>query len=168
LSGVKVCFVGQKGVGKSTLSRILASDLGLKHLDVDEQLVAKHSVNNIRELYILMGEESFRRVEYDCLTQLNQHSIISPGGGILEYHLSMYYIRTNYTVIWIKQSFEDWFSQFKLDTKYLGQINTKDQLKHIFSRRELQYKKCADILLEKKTKTDMCELLEECKHQLLL
>ena len=150
------------------LSRLLASDLGLNHIDLDDLMVKTFNVNNIRELYDLLGEERFRQAEYECLKQLDQYAVLSPGGGVLEYHLSIDYIQRNYTVIWIKQAFEEWVSQFNSNTQYLGNTNTNEQLKHIFLRRQQQYEKCADILLEKKTKTDIGKLLEECKHQLLL
>jgi shikimate kinase len=74
--------IGFKNSGKTTFGRELAKRLGLDFLDLDE-FIEKTEGKSIPEIYTLLGEKGFRRLEWKALKEVvkNNHIVISTGGG---------------------------------------------------------------------------------------
>ena len=71
------------GCGKSTIAKLLATKVGLPHLDLDE-IIEKRENATIKKLFSNKGELYFRKVEHEILSDLmnNQESfVLSLGGG---------------------------------------------------------------------------------------
>ena len=76
---------GMPGVGKSTVGRVLAEQLGRHFVDLDERVVAM-SGRDIPTLFAEEGEAGFRNREAQCLDALlesNTSAVIALGGGSL-------------------------------------------------------------------------------------
>ena len=75
-------MIGPPGAGKTTVGKILASELGLKAIDTDD-LVEQVSGRKISEIFLEEGESAFRKLEHNVvLSALNEEDVvISLGGG---------------------------------------------------------------------------------------
>ncbi|HLO88824.1 MAG TPA: shikimate kinase [Nostocaceae cyanobacterium] len=84
LKGVNVYLIGMMGVGKTTVGRLLAQELGYGFLDTDEVIV-KAAGKSINEIFAEDGEAAFRQLESDVLDQVCAYTklTIATGGGIV-------------------------------------------------------------------------------------
>lgn len=83
--GVNIALTGFMGTGKSTVGRMLARELGLKFLDIDD-LIEKEAGMPVKEIFRVRGEASFRRTESEVIEKLSEGSfgdgiVLSTGGG---------------------------------------------------------------------------------------
>jgi len=75
-------LVGMMGVGKSTIGRKLAQQLGLPFADADDEIVAAAQMS-IAEIFDAFGEDYFRDGERRVIARLLEQSsgVIATGGG---------------------------------------------------------------------------------------
>ncbi|MDQ0059525.1 shikimate kinase [Paenibacillus harenae] len=81
--GNKLILVGFMGTGKSTVSKLLASRLECKRVDVDERIVSSTG-HAISDIFAESGEEGFRDIEARVLADIlanDAPSVIATGGG---------------------------------------------------------------------------------------
>lgn len=79
-------LTGFLGVGKTTIGRYIAEQLGADFLDVDEEIELRElmSINKIRELY---GDSRLRALEHDlCRTAglMRRSVVVVPGAALLD------------------------------------------------------------------------------------
>lgn len=78
-----VVLTGFMGTGKSTVGKILAQRLGLKHVDTDHLIERRHGP--IPRIFEAMGEDGFRTIEREVADELalDEGYVISTGGRFL-------------------------------------------------------------------------------------
>ena len=82
-SNQKIILLGYMGCGKSTVGRLLAKQLLLPFIDLDDHLSRIHG-RSVQNLFLEHGEISFRKLEKTALDDLlasAQVSVLSLGGG---------------------------------------------------------------------------------------
>lgn len=79
-----IFFIGLRGSGKTTLGKLVASDLSMKFVDTDEEIVKKVG-KNIGDYVKELGWDNFRKVESEILEEIcqNKGQVIATGGGII-------------------------------------------------------------------------------------
>ena len=79
---LNVALIGMPGCGKSTLAALLADRLGREAVDSDAEIERRAGMT-VPEIFARRGEEAFRRLESEVLSELGRESgrIISTGGG---------------------------------------------------------------------------------------
>ncbi|MBI5493334.1 MAG: shikimate kinase [Deltaproteobacteria bacterium] len=80
-----IVLTGFMGTGKSTVGRILAKELDLKPVDLDE-LIEKEAGMAVKDIFRVHGEARFREMEAEVIKKLSsgafgQGLIVSTGGG---------------------------------------------------------------------------------------
>ncbi len=79
-----VFLVGYMGCGKSSIGRALARRLGFRFLDTDA-LLEQRCGRSVREIFASEGEERFRELERDVLSELvagaGPDAVVATGGG---------------------------------------------------------------------------------------
>ena len=82
-----IVLCGIKHCGKTTVGREIAAVLDINFVDSDDLIVAKDGgKRSVREIFSAEGEEFFRRLEAEVLTELTQsgkRQVIALGGGSL-------------------------------------------------------------------------------------
>ncbi|MEH1843271.1 MAG: shikimate kinase [Nostoc sp.] len=84
LQGVNLYLIGMMGVGKTTVGRLLAKELGYGFVDTDD-VIAQATGKSINQLFAQEGEPGFRQLESDVLSQICALTklTIATGGGIV-------------------------------------------------------------------------------------
>lgn len=79
-----VLLIGFMGSGKSTVGRMLASQLGRPFVDLDDRVCALAGTS-IERVFAQHGEAAFRRLEADALESLLHEpaSVVACGGGVV-------------------------------------------------------------------------------------
>src|SRR5947209_4309481 len=81
--GRTIVLVGFMGGGKTTLGRRLARNLGVKFVDLDEE-IEKRAGQRISEIFKKKGEKGFRRLETQALARaLKTAGVVATGGGLV-------------------------------------------------------------------------------------
>lgn len=89
----KIFLIGMPGSGKSTLGKLIASELNLRFYDLDLK-IEENERKTISEIFKVHGEVYFREVESENLksliyTDIDQGAVISTGGGSPCFHDNM-------------------------------------------------------------------------------
>jgi shikimate kinase len=81
---VNIFIVGPMGSGKSTVGKIISSELFLNFFDTDEEIETRTGAS-IDWIFDLEGEEGFRKRESNILEEMVQQNsiVLSTGGGII-------------------------------------------------------------------------------------
>lgn len=81
----RIVLTGFMGAGKSTVGRLLASQLGWRFLDVDQEIEAAQNAT-IAAIFAQRGEPWFRQLEHETIRELlnAERLILALGGGAIE------------------------------------------------------------------------------------
>ena len=105
-----IYLVGFMGVGKSTIGRILADEIGWRFADVDDDIEAQQRTT-ITELFATRGEEEFRRIEHEAIAarvksvRMGRPLVLSLGGGAFTRQENIDLLSENGVTIWVDTAF---------------------------------------------------------------
>ncbi|MBQ4601235.1 MAG: AAA family ATPase [Clostridia bacterium] len=146
LEKLNIVFVGMPGSGKTTLSNIIAKELGRSVVDTDDMIVAKEG-RTIPEIFADKGEGYFRDVEAECIKEACSYekTVIATGGGAILREENRRNIMQNSIVIWLRSPIE------RLARKGRP-LSSEDngKMQKMLEYREPFYREVADIV------TDVC------------
>lgn len=76
-----VVLVGMPGSGKTTVGKLLAENLGIEFIDIDDEIVKRYG--NITDIFESQGESGFRKIETEIIRNVAafQGKVIATGGG---------------------------------------------------------------------------------------
>jgi len=80
---MKVVLIGYMASGKSTVGKLLASQLGIDFIDLDEYIEEREK-KSIKNIFSEKGEIYFRKLEHNILVEIlneNRSLVLSTGGG---------------------------------------------------------------------------------------
>lgn len=102
-----IVLIGMPGCGKSTISTLLAQKLGRKVVDADA-LIAQLAGKTIPEIFAQDGEEAFRSLETEVLSDLGKQSqrIISTGGGCVTKQRNYPLLHQNSSIFWLQRNIQ--------------------------------------------------------------
>ncbi len=100
-----ITLIGFMGSGKSTIAKYLAEKKGVQFTDLDTSIQDSEGVS-IPSIFETKGEDAFRQIEADCLTEIlkNPNQIIALGGGTPCFNDNMDKIKEQSTSIYLKVS----------------------------------------------------------------
>ena len=75
-------LIGYKSSGKTTIGKKLANKLNMNFIDLDDE-IEKREGKTVPELYVQIGDETFRHKEWEALKSVvkQDNIIVSTGGG---------------------------------------------------------------------------------------
>jgi len=138
------------GSGKTTVGRVLAKQLGLAFVDVDEAIEARCGVE-VDRIFEIEGEEGFRRRETLMLDELTLEDgqIVATGGGSVLSEHNRALLRSRGTTIWLKTSVQQQLRRLARD-KRRPLLQTPDRRARLEAMAEIRdplYAQCADIIV---------------------
>ncbi len=148
LSTDAIALVGLRGAGKSTLGPMLAADLGLIFVELDEAVEQRAGLT-LSEIFALHGEEYYRRLEVECLVELlarGQGIILALSGGLPQNERAWSLVRRRCTTVWLQASPEDHMSRVLEQGDHrptAGRENAMAELRSLLSSRDPFYRQAA-------------------------
>jgi shikimate kinase len=109
-----VCLTGFMGSGKSTVARLLSSQLGWPKTDLDKSITEAAGAS-VAQIFAAQGEAEFRRIEREQLERVvaeyagtQRPRIVSLGGGTIAQPQNLALLRENGAIlIWLHCPIED-------------------------------------------------------------
>jgi XRE family aerobic/anaerobic benzoate catabolism transcriptional regulator len=111
--GRRIALVGLRGAGKSTLGRLLASELGVPFIELN-RIIEQDYGATIPDLIEMSGLATFRRYERSCLERVVQEheaAVIATAGGIVSNPDTYALLLQRAHTVWIKARPEEHMSR---------------------------------------------------------
>ncbi|WP_071188616.1 shikimate kinase [Trichormus sp. NMC-1] len=141
LKGVNLYLIGMMGVGKTTVGRLLAQQLGYGFLDTDDVIV-KAAKKSINEIFADEGEAAFRQLESEILAQVCAYTklTIATGGGIVLKRENWGYLRHG-LIVWLDVPVEILLHRLAEDQTrpLLQDSHPEDKLRSLLEQRQSLY-----------------------------
>ena len=106
-----VALLGVRGAGKSTIGAALARKLGMRFVEVDQEIESATGLA-LTDVFTLHGEAYYRRVEREVLTRLCADAaapsmILATGGSIVNDPTNYALLRARCRTVWLRARAED-------------------------------------------------------------
>ena len=142
----RVCLIGLRGAGKSTLGRMTARMLDVPFVELNAEIEARAGVP-IPEVMGLYGADGYRALEAESLNEVlgaHQRMILAVAGGIVSDPevYDMLLARTH--AVWLRATPEDHMNRVRAqgDLRPMqGRPEAMDQLRAILTERERSYQR---------------------------
>jgi len=131
-------LVGLMGAGKSSIGRLVATQLGIPFVDTDVE-IERVSRMTISELFAAYGEEEFRALETRVIKRLLKGGprVVSTGGGAFINERTRRHVKKGGLSLWLKADLDVlWERVNKRDTRPLLKTeNPKQTLENLMNAR---------------------------------
>lgn len=149
LAGRPIVLVGMMGAGKTTVGRRLASRLGRRFLDSDEEI--EHAAGmSIEDIFKTHGEADFRSGEVRVIARLLRDSdiVLGTGGGAFINPETRALVKEAAVSVWIKADFELLFERVsrRSNRPLLNTANPRETLRSLIEARYPVYAE-ADVTI---------------------
>ena len=147
----RVCLVGLRGAGKSTLGHLAGKALGVPFIELNREIENLGSMP-VAEIMALYGQDGYRRLEADALTQiaaLPGPVILAVAGGIVSDSATYAQLREAFHTVWVKASPQEHMDRVRAqgDLRPMkGNPQALGQLKAILAEREPHYAQAENCL----------------------
>ena len=147
----RICLIGLRGAGKSTLGNLLAQDLSMPFIELNTQIEDKIGVP-VGEIIALYGEEGYRQIESETLEQItreHERLVLAVAGGIVSSAKTFDCVLTRYHTVWIKAQPAEHMDRVRAQgdlRPMAGNPQAMEQLRQILKVREVHYVQAAHQL----------------------
>ncbi len=146
---MKIVLIGMPGCGKTTIGKMAAEKLGVKFIDLDEEIV-RSTGKSINSIFAESGEDFFRELETKSLGEamLSDNSVISTGGGIVKFIRNTELAKqAGGYIVFIDRPLDLIISDIDTSERPLLKDGA-DRLKSLYSERYELYKNAADEMIK--------------------
>lgn len=144
-------LIGPMGAGKTTLGRLVATELGYEFIDTDRFLEERTGVD-IPTIFYFEGEEGFREREARVIDELSQRDniVLATGGGAILRPENRRILRQRGFVIYLKVSVEQQLLRTSRDRSrpLLNTENPRETLIQLAATRAPLYEETAHFAVE--------------------
>ncbi|EHN67548.1 anaerobic benzoate catabolism transcriptional regulator [Comamonas testosteroni ATCC 11996] len=147
----RVALIGLRGAGKSTLGRMLAEQLNVPFLELNQE-IERVAGCSVREIYDLYGAGAYRRYERRALeeaVQIYSDVVIATPGGIVSDPATFNELLSHCTTVWLQAQPDEHMSRVVAqgDTRPMAaNPEAMDDLRRILDGRSAFYSKADHIL----------------------
>lgn len=140
----RICLVGLRGAGKSTLGRRAGEQLGLPFVELNRE-IEDHAGMPVGDLMALYGQEGYRQLEAQALARVvetHDSLILAAAGGIVAAPETYARLQQHFHTIWLKAAPDDHMARVRAqgDTRPMADNpEAMDQLKSLLTAREALY-----------------------------
>ncbi len=140
----RICVIGLRGAGKSTLGKLAADQLSLPFRELNSEIESL-SAMPVEEMMALYGQEGYRRMEQRALSQIadNTRSILlAAAGGVVSDSETFEFLLQHFHTIWLKASPAEHMQRVIDQGDYrpmAGNPDAMQELEAILTRRESRY-----------------------------
>ncbi|MVO16475.1 helix-turn-helix transcriptional regulator [Parasedimentitalea huanghaiensis] len=142
----RICLVGLRGAGKSTLGALAGQELGLPFVELNSEIEAQSGMP-VDEVMALYGQEGYRKLEAQAISRItatHDSLILAAAGGVVGEPETYNSLLTGFHTIWIKASPDEHMSRVRAqgdERPMAGNPEAMEQLRSILTSREALYGK---------------------------
>ncbi len=171
----RVCLIGLRGAGKSTLGRLAGNALGIPFVELNQEIEMQSGMP-VDEVMALYGPEGYRKLEAQALARVIANydkMILAVAGGIVAESDTYASLLAHFHTIWVKTSPDEHMARVRAqgdERPMAGNPEAMDQLRSILTSREAHYEK-AQAFLDTSGKVvdrSLAELLQLIQDQRFL
>ncbi|MEP0943331.1 MAG: helix-turn-helix transcriptional regulator [Rhizobiaceae bacterium] len=148
----RICLIGLRGAGKSTLGALLGQALDRPFLELNG-LIEDLSGIPVGEVINLYGQEGYRDLERQALDRVIEKMpsvVLAVGGGVVSGSDTYRRLLSSFHTVWLKASPEEHMERVRRqgdDRPMAGNPKAMDQLRSILTDREYLYAR-ADAVVD--------------------
>lgn len=142
----RICLIGLRGAGKTTLGRLAAEASGTPFLELNKEIESDGGMA-VSEIMALYGQEGYRRLETAALDRVvNAHKrvILAAAGGIVGDPATFSRLLSRFHTIWVQARPSEHMDRVRAqgdERPMSGNPAAIDRLREILRTREVQYKR---------------------------
>jgi shikimate kinase len=149
---VNIVLIGYRGTGKSSVSRLLSTVLGMELVEMD-RLIVERAKLSIPQMVEIFGWDRFRDLESEVAREISQRDdcVIDAGGGVVLREENVEYLKTNGLFFWLKARKETIIERIKDGEERPSLIGIKsfvDEVEEVLKFRDPLYQAAADWVIE--------------------
>ena len=146
----RIYLIGLMGVGKTTIGKWMARQLGYSFFDTDLE-IRKQTGADIPWIFEIEGEQGFRQREHAMLEQLSsqQNAIIATGGGIVLDESNRQLLSSDGICIYLHAPVDLLVerTRFSKSRPLLEGVNRREKFELLMKQRDHLYKKSAHLVI---------------------
>ena len=160
----RICLLGLRGAGKSTLGELISKKLECKFVELNDEIERKAGMP-VSEIIALYGQEGYRELEATCLNDVietQERIILAVAGGVVSHKHTFETLLSRFNTVWIKATPDEHMSRVRAQGDVRPMADNPQammQLRQILKNREAKYK-LADFELDTATKSLDQSLIE--------
>ncbi|WGW02384.1 helix-turn-helix transcriptional regulator [Tropicibacter oceani] len=142
----RICLVGLRGAGKSTLGRLVGEALDLPFVELNREIELAGGMP-VDEIMALYGQEGYRKLEADALDRIvstHDRMILAVAGGIVAEPATYNSLLARFHTVWLKATPQEHMDRVRAqgDTRPMqGNPEAMAQLRSILHSREALYER---------------------------
>ena len=147
----RICFIGLRGAGKSTLGRVVAETTGLPFIELNRE-IEELSGMPVDEVMALYGQEGYRKFEHQALERIVATSdslLLAVAGGIVSEPETFSYLLRYFHTIWLTAKPEEHMERVRAQgdmRPMTGNPKAMEELCAILESREHLYSKADAVV----------------------
>ncbi len=140
----RVCLIGLRGAGKSTLGRMAAKKLGLPFVELNSDIETQAGMA-VDEVMALYGQEGYRRLERQALERIaetHDAAIVAAGGGVVSEPETFAFLLSRFHTVWVRAAPAEHMARVRAqgdERPMAGNPQAMDDLRSILTSREALY-----------------------------
>lgn len=171
----RICLIGLRGAGKSTLGAELSKAMDLPFVELNHE-IEQNAGMPVGEIIAMYGDEGYRKLEADTLQAIiaeRSRLVLAVAGGVVEEPATYTDVLNRFHSVWLKANPSEHMARVRAQgdmRPMAGNPQAMEQLKEILVARESRYGQ-ADYQLNTSGKTldaslaELCELIQS--HNIL-
>ena len=140
----RLCLVGLRGAGKSTLGAIAGREHGVPFTELNIAIETDTGMPT-SEIFALYGQEGYRQLEADALSSIvssRSQAVVAAAGGIVSDEDTFQHLLSRFHTVWLKASAEEHMDRVRAQgdmRPMAGNPEAMVQLRQILKAREARY-----------------------------
>ena len=155
----RLYLIGMMGSGKTTVGRLVATELGWPHVDSDDQVCARTG-RTVREIFETDGEAAFRKEESAALEDAATHpadraTVVSVAGGAVLDEGNRRLLDATGLVVWLRAPAEVLATRVNAGTDHRPLLGDDPEraLADLDAQRRPLYEELADLTVDAADRT---------------